>query len=251
MKTLFVLSSLLVILAIGLSYDSLSFGDHTKPVELTFNQESYEYGDTMIVTAKLPAPFESANKDKGTELHMRGSGSLDSFNPRLPVNSTGYAVFVAPLTSKEITSGVGGFRSTFLMYLEDGKLTQHRNYHIEKTMVNSDVATITLDHMKTLKTLNSTVTKDHKQMSFIQSSLKHFDDALITMSGIFHIERLDIDKLQNFTSSLSKKLGFAIDDIELLLDSSKSMQKEIDLLKKQVAKNTNHGNNGTKHHSHP
>ncbi len=255
MKISFILFSIVAILVIGLSYDFLAYGDHPDPIKLTFNQESYEYGDTIIITAQLKAPFESVSSSPGTNLNIEFSNNgFPVLGKTVIVNSTtGIAIIEIPLVEPNgFKIGEITVRSSFITYYvykyNPNAMLGHTSFDTYTFLINSDADTTLLSHMKTLKSLNSTVTTDHKQMSFIQSSLKHFDDALITMSGIFHIERLDIDKLQNFTSSMSNKLSFAIVDIEILQDSSKSMQKEIDKLKKQVKA---HSNNGTKHHGHP
>ncbi len=265
MKISFILFSIVAILVIGLSYDFLAYGDHPDPTLLTFNQESYEYGDTLIITAKLPQPFDSVDgRDTQLTLDFVGGTNYLTEGQGTIVNSTGYAVFEYPLTDKNLRAGESTIKVYFIQYsLNDKgevKYGQHRTENRYPFLINSDQTSIIIDSMKTLKSLNSTAINDDRiKLGFLDKTVTNIHESLVILSQKVNKTIEDeIKVLRKSITAITKEIGFIVGDIEFLEDSFKSQQKEIDALTKQVdkntkqiAKNTSHGNNGTKHHGAP
>ncbi len=241
MKTAYVLASLFVVLIIGLSYDSLAFGDHPTSVELTFNKINFEYGDTMIITAKLPQPFESTVSK--TKVYLKYSEGPEL--PRFTVfpNSTGYAVFEIPLTSHKLfvspITVTSGFVTYYLDSNGDRRQTQHSNNNYYTVNLNSDRTTVIDQHMKTLKSLNSTaINEDNIKLRFLGTTVDNIRESLDTLS-------LKVNK------TIEQEIKVLRTSITNILTAITNLEEKNTDLEERVVKLEKHANNGTKHHGHP
>lgn len=207
-----------VLLILALVFTSIGitsvYADHPDPVELTFNQESYEFGDTMIIISKAPSPWVSTIDTCGSyiSLDLDIADSVYTYD----INATGHSTFIIPLNSSELIAGE---------FSASAKLTT-----ISETVGHPGRCTATSHNLT--QYYNSTLTSDHMSIVLRHmgdvNTLDEMNTGLRTALDDMYLHVDNIDITLNEIDSILARFDTAINDINSILTNINTKLSEFD-----------------------
>jgi len=229
---------LLLILSLVVVAVPLAFADHPDPVVLTLNQESFEFGDTLIVEAQLPYPWWSESNSPETKIYLRVFDEKMLFYKDFSSesttgldNNTGIITFTIPLTFIDLEKGVYTLDSFFETYVssyeEDNISSGIEHYTAEYYIftLNSNLSSQVVDYgivkeylIDEIEFLQSEITQLSTQIAQDSDYLKSLDSRFTEYSLILQevisqfletsdLHSSEIQQLQNTNQQILEELN--------------------------------------------
>jgi len=230
LKLLILLASLLLVLSLGLSYETI-YADHSDSVILTTDKESYEYGETIIVGQQLLPPFISnatySNDEPYETLSIVRYCDLTTTGGcgyvLGDINSTGYITLEIPLILDIYENG--------LFYLTGDFVTYHQtivnpsnliiDYHVDDTEyylnLNTDLYTATAQNLRDIPAVNSTAQNNTVSITYLDSELSFMHNNFTIIESQIYETNSTITFLNNTITDLRVDLDALLVIVQDLL----------------------------------
>jgi len=213
------LELLFLLLAVSVGF-TLAYGDHPDPVELTFNQEEYEFGDTMIITGTLPEPWEDI---ENCETKAAIDPDIFPNESTTNIDENGQFSFTYYLNSSELHlrpfSAYSIFTTHYESDLRPGYCIDIRHETIKyfNSTLNSDHYSTLLQHMKDIPIVNSTAQSNLEAMNTMHDDMNLMHDEMNLMHDDMTFLDTKITSLNNTIISLIANVTSIQTDLEILI----------------------------------
>jgi len=202
MKFVVVITSLLLVLALGFVADDLAFATHTEPVKLVLNKDTFEFGETLIVTATLPEPWSNAKP-----IYFQSY-----FKPGYPIvispqnwfltgaNFNGTETLYFKLNSTTLKIGDYKIKTYFedaLFSSETGRFeyARHQAFQWYNFTLTSDHDSTVLENKNKVKTFDKMIQSNTQQLKIQQAELTLNNSTITTINDYFTNFKLQIKSL--------------------------------------------------------
>lgn len=189
------LTIILLILSVGLISNS-AFADHPNSVNLTFDKESYDFGDTIFITAQAISPWESTEgRDTRISVNFKNldNGVTYNYHVYSTINDeTGIAHLEFLIISENFKTGTitttASIRIAELIDWPTGgkrvMSSSHPDPQIYNLNLNTDLISGTIQNLKNVKALDATTKDNTTNINSQKLDFDNFKKTFDEMNGL-------------------------------------------------------------------
>lgn len=202
MKSQYLLTTIIIssLILFVISGATLAFADHPNLSDLTFDKESYEYGDTMYITAQMYEPFMSDEGERNSYLAL----ALEDLDPirapviQVDVSETGITLLNYTFNKQNYEKGEFFIKSQLVMFYTDRIDYGGHFGSVEPTLtLSSDIYSTTTKHINDIKTHNSTLAEHDDTLLSMNVTLDEYDTIMYELQNTIQSQNTTITTLQS------------------------------------------------------
>lgn len=220
MKSQYLLTTIIIssLILFVISGASLAFADRPNAVDLTFDKESYEFGDTMYITAQFYEPFQSDEGEKPAYITLQVFGvGMKQFNNvisfDIPENGTMLINF--PLNQSNLEVGEFDVYTTVTSFHENNKLNNHPDETSYGLTLSSDVNTTTIKNMDDIKIHDSTLAEHDNSLLSMDLIFDEYDTMMYELQNTVQLQDTVIVSLQSELNTIAELLDDLLNPIPI------------------------------------